>query len=93
MIWLAAIPAFWVLVIVHTCWAKRRDAAAPPVRPVPYWPAEANPCTWCQVRPEGMCTCTSMCGHVNCVGDHTSLATLTAADMRLLDKWIKEGRE
>ena len=89
MIWLAAIPVFWALMILHFFWGRRRRATAGPPPPRP----PSSSCTWCQVRPQGLCTCTSVCGHKRCIGDHTSLATLTAADMRLLDKWIREGRE
>lgn len=92
MIWLAAIPAFWVLVILHACWASRRTRSLS-TEPVPHWPSGGRDCTWCQVRPDGMCTCTSVCGHVNCVGDYTSMATLTAQDVRWLREQTIRGHE
>jgi hypothetical protein len=82
VIWLAVIISASGLVGLFVWWAMR-----------PQHPASSNPCTWCKPSPEGMCTCTGECGHVRCVGDYTSLATLTAKDMRLLHKWIREGHK
>jgi hypothetical protein len=92
MIWLAVLISASGLIGLFVWWACRPLHLAAMDEPVPYWPA-GNPCTWCKPSPAGICTCTSVCGHVNCVGDHTSMATLTAADMRLLHKWIREGQE
>lgn len=76
------------VVTVAVCWAASRlPARTPPPRP------PASPCTWCKPEPRGMCTCAGVCGHIRCIGDHTTLGTLTAQDMRLLRKWIREGHE
>jgi hypothetical protein len=88
VIWLALIPAFWVLIIVHFFWVRRgRATAGPPPRP------PSSTCTWCQVRPEGMCTCTSVCGHVRCIGDHTSMAVFSDEDWGELQRLLREGHE
>ena len=92
MIWLAVLAAASGLIGLFVWWATRPLHPAVMDAPVPYWPA-SNPCTWCKPVPAGDCTCAGKCGHVRCVGDWTSMATLTAADMRLLHKWIREGQE
>jgi hypothetical protein len=92
VIWLAVIIAASGLIGLFVWWATRPRHPGGADEPVPYWPA-TNPCTWCKPSPEGICTCTGKCGHVRCVGDHTSMATLTAKDMRLLHKWIREGHK
>lgn len=93
MIWLGLILAVWLAVFLLAYrWAARHAEAADPDEPVPYWPA-AGTCTWCQVRPEGVCTCPGKCGHVNCFWNQKHLAAITDADLRLLDKWIREGHE
>jgi hypothetical protein len=54
-----------------------------------------NPdCRWCSLagRTTTGCTCTQVCTYEKCIGDHTSLQGLSASDMELLQKWIKEGR-
>jgi hypothetical protein len=85
VIWLALIPAFWALIIVHFFWVRRGRAAAGPPPPRP----PSSTCTWCQVRPEGICTCTSKCGQVNCVGDHTSMAVFSAEDWDKLQRLLE----
>jgi hypothetical protein len=85
VIWLAVIIAASGLVGLFVWWATRPLHLAVMDAPVPYWPA-SNPCTWCKPSPDGICTCTSVCGHVNCVGDHTSMATLTEQDVQ----WLRE---
>ena len=93
MIWLGLILAVWLAVFLLAYrWAVRHAEAADPDEPVPYWPA-ANPCTWCQVRPEGICTCPSVCPHANCVGDHTSLAVFRDEDWDKLQALLREGDE
>jgi hypothetical protein len=91
VIWVAVIAAVAVVTVAALVTINRQAARgageSAPLRP----PSSA--CTWCQPVPGGMCTCTSVCGHIRCIGDHTSMAVLTAADMRMLHKWIKEGRE
>jgi hypothetical protein len=89
VIWIALIPAFWALIIVHYCWASHRFWRATPAPPRP----PSSTCTWCQVRPEGMCTCTSKCGQINCIGDHTSMAVFSDEDWGELQKLLREGHE
>jgi hypothetical protein len=92
--WLVVIPVAWILLGAGGLWAWNRFLASVPAldEPVPYWPA-ANPCTWCKPSPEGMCICAGECGHVNCVGDHTSMATLTEQDVQWLREQSTRGHE
>jgi hypothetical protein len=92
VIWIAGILGGWVLLGVLTIWVIHRQRALP-AAPVPYWPAAATPCTWCKPVPEGMCTCAGKCGHVNCVGDYTSMAGLTEHDVRWLREQSIRGHE
>lgn len=41
-------------------------------------------CHACQPHPDGPCTCTAVCGHPGCVGDHTTLSAFTKADREWL---------
>ena len=83
----------YALFVLGVLWINHRHwRAASADDPVPYWPAP-NLCTYCKPAPEGNCICAGKCGHVRCVGDHTSLATLTAQDMRMLQQWLREGHE
>jgi hypothetical protein len=90
VIWLALIPAVWFLVAVAALWIWSRmphaDTPAPPRPP-------SSPCTWCKPSPEGMCTCTSVCGQINCIGDHTSMAVFSDEDWGELQKLLREGHE
>lgn len=68
-------------------WLHSRDvaagkAAAADEQPVPYWPPETNPCTWCKPRPDGRCSCTAKCGHIRCVAPRR---LWTAADREILE--------
>jgi hypothetical protein len=95
VIWLAVFAALFLVVFCVCAGAatSRARSAGDPTQVVPHWPSGGGTCTWCQVVPVEPCDCAGKCGHVRCVGDYTTLATLTAADMRLLHKWIKEGCE
>lgn len=55
--------------------------------------ADAVTCTLCRPGGRGFCTCTTVCvGVPQCVGDYTSMATLTVKDVRWLRKQgIKSG--
>jgi hypothetical protein len=94
VIWIALIPAVWALVGAGVLWGWNRFLASVPDvdEPVPYWPA-AGPCTWCKPVPEGMCTCTSVCGHSRCIGDHTSMAVFSDEDWGELQRLLREGHE
>jgi hypothetical protein len=71
-----------------------------PDEPVPYWPADtldalatAVTCPLCTPGGHGTCHCTADCGHPACTYDHTSMATLTAADMRWLRSQSIKGEK
>lgn len=88
---IAILIAAWLLYgLLNQC----RDACALRAAPMPAAPG--NPaCERCSDRDIiARCTCEVTCPgrRFDCVGDHTSMAALTAKEWQLLETWIKEGR-